>query len=89
VLGVQAEYFVRLDETQAEADNGEYWEAWQALWEQYEADEIAPSPAAQLAGKRLVELTVDDLGLLAGRVQENEGLALQDRESATEEEADP
>ena len=59
------------------AEPPEDWEEQQELREQiderWDAGEITPSPGSDLAGKRLAELTVDDLGLLAGPPQENEG----------------
>jgi len=73
-IGVQAAYYVRLDQAEKQAGDDGPWEAWGELWKQYEAGEIVPGASAELAGQRLAELTVDDLGLLAGQPQEGEGL---------------
>jgi hypothetical protein len=85
-LGVQAEYYVRLDEAEKRAGDDGPWGAWDELWKQYEAGEIVPGAPAELAGQRLAELTVDDLGLLGGQPAENEGLPDEEQE---EQEADP
>jgi polyhydroxyalkanoate synthesis regulator phasin len=90
-LGVQAEYYMRLRKIEAQTTDDEsqkQWELRTKLWEQYEADEIVPGVPAELAGKRLAELTADALGLLAGDPQENEGMDATE-ENGQAEEADP
>jgi len=65
VLAVQAEYMARNQEAeQSEEEAG--WEAVRKLWEEYNDGKIEAGAQAQLAGKRLTELTVDKVGWLAG-----------------------
>ena len=89
-LGVQAEYFLRLDGIEAEIGDEDWEKRWQLegeLWKEYEANEIEPGSGAELAGRRLAELTVDDLGLLAGVPEENEGMEGEEENGQDEETA--
>lgn len=63
----------------------ERYETEMKLWEDYREGRIEASAGAQLAGKRLAELTVDDLGLLAGEPEENEGMTLEAEKPDTSE----
>lgn len=47
-------------------------EARRKILDDYHSETLVPQPPAQLAGKRLVELTVDKLGWLAGPVAKQE-----------------
>jgi len=90
-LGLQAEYFIRLAGIEAETGDQDWEKRWKLegeLWKGYEANEIEPGPGAALAGQRLAELTVDDLGLLAGVPEENEGMD-EVQENGQDKEAAP
>lgn len=66
VLAVQAEYMARNQEAE-EAVKGEAgWEEVRKLWEEYNEGKTKAGLEADLAGKRLAELTVDKVGWLAG-----------------------
>jgi hypothetical protein len=71
-LAKQAELHVQSHRLQEAAGGGDYMEDLQALNKQYLDGKLTPSGPAKLAGERLVELTVDDLGLLAGQPTEEE-----------------
>jgi hypothetical protein len=77
-IAVHAEYIARNEETQAMESLKAGFEAWQKLDDTYRKGELKASPAADLAGKRLVEMTLDDISHLAGPPQSNEGLANRD-----------
>jgi hypothetical protein len=62
VLAVQAQYLVAGTPTQE-------------LREEYNAGTLKPGADAKLAGKRVAEITADQLGLLAGPPKENESAA--------------
>jgi hypothetical protein len=64
----------------------ERYEIETKLWEDYREGRIEAGPGAELAGKRLTELTVEELGLLAGAPQENEGMTFEDKEPDTPQE---
>ncbi len=66
VLAVQAEYMARTQEAEQAAQGGAGWEEERKLWEQYNDGKIEAGAEAHWAGKRLVELTVDKVGWLAG-----------------------
>ncbi len=54
------------------------WQAWEKIDRASKDGELEAGAAAELAGKRLVEMTLDDIGHLAGPPQSNEGLAKRD-----------
>jgi hypothetical protein len=72
VLAKQAEFYVQSQRLQEAAAGSDYMEDLQALNKQYTDGKLAPSKLAKLAGERLVELTVNDLGMLAGEPTEEE-----------------
>jgi hypothetical protein len=84
VLALDVE--VLLQSRDAPVDWEEQQELWEEIDERWQAGEITPSPGSDLAGKRLAELTVDDLGLLAGSPEENEGATVQANTAGAPEE---
>ena len=69
VLGVQAEFMARYREAmEAQGDGG----PWPPIVKAYDDGEIVAGEEAELAGERLVELTVDKLGWLAGPVPDDD-----------------
>jgi hypothetical protein len=66
VLAVQAEYMARNQEAEDKANDEAGWEEVRKLWEEYNNGKIEAGSQAELAGKRLTEMTVDKMGWLAG-----------------------
>ncbi len=66
VLAAQAEYMARNQEAEEAAEGEAGWEEVRKLWEEYNDGKIEAGPEADLAGRRLAELTVDKVGWLAG-----------------------
>jgi hypothetical protein len=87
VLAVQAEYMARDAEAGAIEDKEARWDAEVKVRDEYDAGKIEAGPQAELAGKRLAELTVDNLGWLVGVVRENEGTPADDGQTEDGEEA--
>jgi hypothetical protein len=73
VLAIQAEYMARYQAAQGLGDPEERNHGVGLATRDYDEDKVLPGYGAELAGKRLVELTVDDVGYLAGPPQEDEG----------------
>ncbi len=74
VLAIPAEYLVQEGEIK-KLPYDERYPALDELDERYCNGTLEAGPAAELAGQRLVELTVDNLGWLAGPPEESEGSA--------------
>jgi hypothetical protein len=66
VLAIQAEYMARNQEAEQAAEGEAGWEAVRKLWDAYNEGNIEAGAQAELAGKRLTELTVDKMGWLVG-----------------------
>jgi len=89
VLAIQAEYMVQENETEG-LPWDERWPILEELNKRYCDGNLEARLSAILAGERLVELTVDDLGWLAGPPQQNEAVTEAPATAdMPEEEADP
>ena len=88
VLAVQAEYVVQENEIR-KLPYEQWYPALDELDERYCNGALEARRPAILAGQRLVELTVDDLGWLAGPPRPNEGVTQAPAADMSEEEPDP
>lgn len=84
VIALHAEYISRSEETVEAEDKDAGWQAWEKIDRAREKGELEAGATAELAGKRLVEMTLDDIGRLAGPPQPGEGgqVTIENREDA-------